>query len=1273
MKTELSTGVLLLLSCVLLSHASGDDTPSQDKDESPPSKIDVERQGFPYDYGDFGVVMDMRSSMELRCTAVGNPAPTYRWEFDGTALPDDPRISVVDGVLTIQTPQISDEGDYQCFATNKHGTALSSKYQAIYAYQDNYEEVGTLRQEVTEGEEGAIECGAPDGAPKPRIYWSNAQTNKEVALDDRISMSKDGDLHFANVVADDETGYYCFAANDLLGNYMRSPLHVLRVSDGTGDNIAATIVELPTKAKGLREQPFKIKCVAAGFPTPIISWYRDGVLIVGDSDIQLEDHNHVLSFKSLSFGDAGEYVCSADNGESSPATQTVHLTVDSAPYFAAKPKDVILAPAQSGEIQCSEGGVPTPTKKWLQNGQEIRQNENSIYEVSADGNSISITDPREGDSTVFQCVLENEHGQRVGSYTITILAIPAKISKSPAATAVVSEEDDLNLQCEAFGSPTPIIEWRKMGAKLVDDGSRILVTSEELVDANKDYRGTRSNLTVTNLSYEDGGTFECHAMNNMGNDSAGSVISVRLPTTVSMEPDTLDVVKGSAADFTCNVIKDDRATVTIDWFFDDSKINPGQPGSEYSLQGENTLRVRSAKASHSGTFKCTAKTWYDEDSGTAELIVQAEPDAPDNLVLDIAGLEATLSWDEPRSNNAEIMTYEIHHRTQYDTFPTHSDMAPWQLIRTVSAASTTETFTLRNYLTYSFRVTATNSIGTSARSEEKQGEMTPPAPPDEDSTPGNITSKGTSPGVLTVSWDTVHPYYHNGPDFEYVVRYRTEGETEWKEAVISDWRTSSFDISAGEYENIEYSVSVRNQEDDGPAPVQQGGTTGEGRPSAFPSNVQLVAISSNEINVTWDAVPEEDVNGAVKSYNELHQFPFPIKIYYTMSNAQGSEEVMKCSPDETSCVLGDLQAFTTYEIAVALENGFAEGPRSQAQTVTTEEGVPSEVKIEKVVSTSYRLEVTWDKPALVNGIHIGYHLAIAAYDDDDTISVWHNETFENPDILSSRMEDVEPDTKYEVFITAYTRVGDSAPAKRDTTTAAAGKPQMPGQPTLNLAGKEFLNITWGKIADDVAKPDEVRACYKPEGDDDECQLTPFVDVLDDDHIFVKDLDESTKYVVFLEFKNKEGIAKGGTDKFETTGAGLVTGGAALAPWLIAIICIIILLLLIILIVCILKSQKGGKYNVSDKEKQLKDENAPLKNNDGFAEFNQDSSEFPDDVDGSQDSLNSHPEGSEGDSLKEYADDEDPSKFNEEGSFIEEYHDPKTRSTDQREGGTSTFV
>lgn len=45
-------------------------------DESPPSKIDVERPQLGYNFGDYGVVMDQRNSMVLRCTAAGDPAPT---------------------------------------------------------------------------------------------------------------------------------------------------------------------------------------------------------------------------------------------------------------------------------------------------------------------------------------------------------------------------------------------------------------------------------------------------------------------------------------------------------------------------------------------------------------------------------------------------------------------------------------------------------------------------------------------------------------------------------------------------------------------------------------------------------------------------------------------------------------------------------------------------------------------------------------------------------------------------------------------------------------------------------------------------------------------------------------------------------------------------------------------------------------------------------------------------------------------------------------------
>lgn len=389
-----------------------------------------------------------------------------------------------------------------------------------------------------------------------------------------------------------------------------------------------------------------------------------------------------------------------------------------------------------------------------------------------------------------------------------------------------------------------------------------------------------------------------------------------------------------------------------------------------------------------------------------------------------------------------------------------------------------------------------------------------------------------------------------------------------------------------------------------------------------------------------------------------------------MQAALNGEHAEKCEGNVTSCVVGGLEAHTTYEVSMSVANELLEGPRSPPVTIKTEEGVPTAPENLKVDSTSYRVAVSWSPPAQENGVHLGYHLLIVGSQGNDIVKE-ANETIDDKDQLSFKLEEAKPDTSYEVTLTAYTRVGDSPPVKGSSTTGAAGAPPNPGAPELEKAGEKDLNVTWPGVGEGAAKPDEVRACFKVEGGEEDCEYTPWVDVFDKEKIHVNPLDSGTEYVVFLEQRNKEGLGTGPVDTFATLGAGASKKeGGPLAPWFIAIICVIILLLLILLIICILKSQKGGKYNVSDKEKQLQGENAPLKNNEGFQEFNKDS-EFPDE-DGSQDSLASNPD-EDGDSLKEYADDEDPSKFNEDGSFVEEYHDPKPRSTDTREGGTSTFV
>lgn len=103
-----------------------------------------------------------------------------------------------------------------------------------------------------------------------------------------------------------------------------------------------------------------------------------------------------------------------------------------------------------------------------------------------------------------------------------------------------------------------------------------------------------------------------------------SFLRTAVPTTVSLEPPTLTVPKGNHADFVCRYTVDERADPTIKWYLNEVEINPDTPGSDYSLMDDITLRVKSAKSTQSGTFKCEVSTEYDMDFAESELIVQGE-------------------------------------------------------------------------------------------------------------------------------------------------------------------------------------------------------------------------------------------------------------------------------------------------------------------------------------------------------------------------------------------------------------------------------------------------------------------------------------------------------------------------------------------------------------------------------------------------------------------------------------------------------------------------
>ena len=127
-----------------------------------------------------------------------------------------------------------------------------------------------------------------------------------------------------------------------------------------------------------------------------------------------------------------------------------------------------------------------------------------------------------------------------------------------------------------------------------------------------------------------------------------------------------------------------------------------------------------------------------EVQGRATVIVRAPPDAPGKPVATTGDRSATVKWSAPASNNSPITGYTVSWSGGSQGFG-------------ASAAGTDQTITgLTNGTSYSFTVTATNNIGTSAPSQTSNA-VTPFGKPGAPSS-ANLTASTNGSGDMTASW-----------------------------------------------------------------------------------------------------------------------------------------------------------------------------------------------------------------------------------------------------------------------------------------------------------------------------------------------------------------------------------------------------------------------------------------------------------------------------------------------------------------------------------------
>lgn len=201
-------------------------------------------------------LVDIGTQLTWRCDASGKPSPTYYWYKDSVLLKNRPGKYIVNNnVLIILNIQPSDNGMYQCQATNEFGKAFSTGQLKSFKLKPNfYKYPLPPRILASVNGNGTIAC-RPEAVPRPTItFYKNNQPLSVSSVSGHFISSPSGELTITNVQKSDEGIYKCEATNELGTASSTTNLTVI-----TGTTI--TIPPMPTTV--IYNETAVMKCLAS--------------------------------------------------------------------------------------------------------------------------------------------------------------------------------------------------------------------------------------------------------------------------------------------------------------------------------------------------------------------------------------------------------------------------------------------------------------------------------------------------------------------------------------------------------------------------------------------------------------------------------------------------------------------------------------------------------------------------------------------------------------------------------------------------------------------------------------------------------------------------------------------------------------------------------------------------------------------------------------------------------------------------------------------------
>ncbi|XP_048383311.1 receptor-type tyrosine-protein phosphatase S isoform X22 [Stegostoma tigrinum] len=785
-------------------------------------------------------------------------------------------------------------------------------------------------------------------------------------------------------------------------------------------------------------------CQASGEPRPKIVWSKKGKKVSSQrfEVIEFDDGSgSVLRIQPLRTPrDEAIYECVASNsvGEISATTRLTVLREDQLPVgyptIDMGPQLKVVERTRTATMLCAASGNPDPEITWFKDFLPVDTSTNGrIKQLRSGGTPIrgalQIENSEESDQGKYECVATNSAGTRYSAPAnlyVRVRRVPPRFSIPPTSHEIMPG-GSVNITCVAVGSPMPYVKW--------------MLGAEDLTPED-DMPIGRNVLELNNV--RESANYTCVAMSTLGVIEAFSEVTVK---ALPKPPGTPVVTETTAT------------SVTLTW----DSGNP-EPVAHYIVQhkpkhsdgpfqeidGVATTRYSVGGLSPYSDYEFRVIAVNNIGQGPPSEPVETRtgeqaPSSPPRSVQArmLSTTTMLIQWEEPEEANGQIRGYRI-----YYTMDPQQHINNWQK-HNVDDSMLTTIANLTPETTYTIRVLAFTSVGDGPHSPEIQVKTQQGVP----SQPNNFKAEPKSDTSIMLSWipprqDTI---------IRYELYYR-EGEYGKEQLVTFEPKTTYLLEDLKPNTVYFFRLAARSEHGLGASTAQISAQTMETIPSGPPRKVEVEALNSTAIIVSWRSPVPNKQHGQIRGY-QVHFVRMehgeprgqPMLKDIMLADAQWESD----ESAEHEMIISGLLPETTYSVTVTAYTTKGDGARSRAKLVATTGAVPGKPRLLVSHTQMNTALIQWHPPIETFGPILGYRLKFGRKDSELLTTL---EFSEKDDHYTAT--DIHKGTSYVFKLSSKNKVGFGEEIVKEITIPEERPSGFPQNPRAESSTASMIHLSW---------------------------------------------------------------------------------------------------------------------------------------------------------------------------------------------------------------------